>query len=218
MMWVWGGRGGRDAEVRGVDGARAVAGLCVGMLISQGCCLNPTHTHTHTQPAARFFDMPLRFPIADKYKDMGTCVMGKLEAGTIKKGESLVLLPNKINVTVEEIFIDQGEGTVSLGEAAPGDNIKMKIKGVEEVCPVEVCQLCVFSPQACCCRRVAECHILLTSRRARRIKFGWGMSCAARKACADPASGLTPRCRCALPLRLHPFNPSAVSLHSPLGT
>jgi GTPase len=112
--------------------------------------------------------MPLRFPIADKYKDMGTCVMGKLEAGTIKKGESLVLLPNKINVTVEEIFIDQGEGTVSLGEAAPGDNIKMKIKGVEEVCPVEVCQLYVFSPHACCCRRVAECveyvaecHILL---------------------------------------------------------
>ena len=130
--------------------------------------------------------------------------MGKLEAGTIKKGESLVLLPNKINVTVEEIFIDQGEGTVSLGEAAPGDNIKMKIKGVEEVCPVEVCQLCVFSPQACCCRRVAECHILLTSRRARRIKFGWGMSCAARKACADPASGLTRQFRCPLPLRLLP--------------
>jgi peptide chain release factor subunit 3 len=93
--------------------------------------------------------MPLRFPIADKYKDMGTCVMGKLEAGTIRKGESLVLLPNKINVTVEEIFIDQGEGTVSLGEAAPGDNIKMKIKGVEEVCLVDVCQPCVFSPHAC---------------------------------------------------------------------
>jgi peptide chain release factor subunit 3 len=108
------------------------------------------YKHTHTQPAVRFFDMPLRFPIADKYKDMGTCVMGKLEAGTIKKGESLVLLPNTINVTVEKIFIDQGEGTVSLGEAAPGDNVKMKIKRVEEVCPVDVCQLCVsYEPIWC---------------------------------------------------------------------
>lgn len=87
--------------------------------------------------------MPLRFPIADKYKDMGTCVMGKLEAGTIKKGENLVLLPNKTNVVVEEIFMDHQEGTVSLAEAGPGDNIKMKIKGVEEVYPADICQLCV---------------------------------------------------------------------------
>jgi len=84
------------------------------------------------QPSARFYDMPLRFPIADKYKDMGTCVMGKLEAGTIKKGESLVIVPNKITVTVDEIFIDQGETVIQLLEAGPGDNIKMKLKGVEE--------------------------------------------------------------------------------------
>lgn len=79
-------------------------------------------------PHQRFFDMPLRFPIADKYKDMGTCVMGKLEAGTIKCGESLIVLPNKTPVVVEQIFVDQYE----LTEALPGDNIKMKLKGIEE--------------------------------------------------------------------------------------
>jgi len=79
-------------------------------------------------PHQRFYDMPLRFPIADKYKDMGTCVMGKLEAGTIKCGESLIVLPNKSPVVVEQIFVDQYE----LTEALPGDNIKMKLKGVEE--------------------------------------------------------------------------------------
>jgi len=84
------------------------------------------------EPSARFFDMPLRFPIADKYKDMGTCVMGKLEAGSIRKGEALVVLPNKTNVTVEELFIDHQDGAIQLAEAAPGDNIKMKLKGVEE--------------------------------------------------------------------------------------
>lgn len=80
------------------------------------------------QPQARFADLPLRFPIADKYKDMGTCVMGKLEAGIIQVGESLIVLPNKTPIQVEQIFVDQYE----LTEAHPGDNIKMKIKGVEE--------------------------------------------------------------------------------------
>ena len=53
-----------------------------------------------SQPQQRFFDLPLRFPIADKYKDMGTVVLGKLEAGTIKTGEQLVVLPNKSPIVV----------------------------------------------------------------------------------------------------------------------
>jgi translation elongation factor EF-1alpha len=32
----------------------------------------------------------------DKYKDMGTIVMGKIESGTIKKGDSLLVMPNKV--------------------------------------------------------------------------------------------------------------------------
>ena len=84
------------------------------------------------QPAQRFFDLPLRFPVADKYKEMGTCVMGKLEAGTIKTGEQLVVLPNKTPIIVENIFVDHKDGQLELTEALPGDNIKMKIKGVEE--------------------------------------------------------------------------------------
>jgi peptide chain release factor subunit 3 len=84
------------------------------------------------QPAQRFFDMPLRFPVADKYKDMGTCIMGKLEAGTIAVGEKLVVLPDKKVVTVESIFVDHMEGQVELTEGQPGDNLKMKLKGIEE--------------------------------------------------------------------------------------
>jgi peptide chain release factor subunit 3 len=84
------------------------------------------------QPQQRYFDLPLRFPVADKYKEMGTCVMGKLEAGTIKVGEQLIVLPNKTPVVVENIFVDHKDGQLELTEALPGDNIKMKIKGVEE--------------------------------------------------------------------------------------
>ena len=77
------------------------------------------------QPQQRYFDLPLRFPIADKYKEMGTCVMGKLEAGTIKVGEQLIVLPNKTPVVVENIFVDHKDGQLELTEALPGDNIKM---------------------------------------------------------------------------------------------
>lgn len=34
-------------------------------------------------------------PILDKWKDMGTIIMGKLEAGFIRIGDVLQLMPNK---------------------------------------------------------------------------------------------------------------------------
>lgn len=37
-------------------------------------------------------------PIVDKYKDMGTVVMGKVEAGEAKKGQSLLVMPNRVSI------------------------------------------------------------------------------------------------------------------------
>lgn len=37
-----------------------------------------------------------RMPIIDKFKDMGTVVMGKVESGSIREGDSLVVMPNKV--------------------------------------------------------------------------------------------------------------------------
>lgn len=37
-------------------------------------------------------------PIVDKYKDMGTVVMGKVEAGEAKKGQSLLVMPNRVRI------------------------------------------------------------------------------------------------------------------------
>jgi translation elongation factor EF-1alpha len=36
-------------------------------------------------------------PISEKYKDLGTVVVGKLESGRMKKGDSLLLMPNKVS-------------------------------------------------------------------------------------------------------------------------
>lgn len=45
----------------------------------------------------RKMDGPFIMPVVDKYKDMGTVVMGKVEAGEAKKGQSLLLMPNRVS-------------------------------------------------------------------------------------------------------------------------
>ena len=35
-------------------------------------------------------------PLIDKFRDMGTVVMGKIESGTVRRGDNLVVMPNKV--------------------------------------------------------------------------------------------------------------------------
>jgi len=35
-------------------------------------------------------------PIIDKFKDMGTVVMGKVESGSVREGDSMLVMPNKV--------------------------------------------------------------------------------------------------------------------------
>ena len=48
-------------------------------------------------PLMRYVDRPFIMPIVDKYKDMGTVVLGKVEAGEARKGQTLLVLPNKVS-------------------------------------------------------------------------------------------------------------------------
>lgn len=36
-------------------------------------------------------------PVSEKYKDMGTVVVGKIESGRMRKGDGLILMPNKVS-------------------------------------------------------------------------------------------------------------------------
>lgn len=47
-------------------------------------------------------------PVVDKYKDMGMVVMGKVEAGEAKKGQSLLLMPNRVSGILFESVCYQG--------------------------------------------------------------------------------------------------------------
>merc|ERR1712150_387230 len=80
------------------------------------------------KPPERMYHKPLRLPIVAKFREMGTIVTGKLEAGTIKEGEKLVLMPNSTKVVAEKLFLDQQP----LDCAEPGVNICIKLAGVDE--------------------------------------------------------------------------------------
>jgi len=60
---------------------------------------------------------------------MGTMVMGKVESGRVKKGDSLLLMPNKTTVEVAGIYTEQSE---EMEQAFCGDNIRMRIRGTTD--------------------------------------------------------------------------------------
>jgi len=80
------------------------------------------------KPPDRLFDKPLRLPVSAKYRDRGVMIVGKLEAGTIKEGEKLVLMPNKHNCFAEKLFLDLHP--IKLAE--PGDNVIIKLADIAE--------------------------------------------------------------------------------------
>uniref|UniRef100_A0A0E0JZH5 Tr-type G domain-containing protein n=1 Tax=Oryza punctata TaxID=4537 RepID=A0A0E0JZH5_ORYPU len=71
---------------------------------------------------------PVRMPIIDKYKDMGTVVMGKIESGTISEGDNMLVMPNKANVKIISVHCDEDR----MRSAAPGENVRVKLSGIEE--------------------------------------------------------------------------------------
>jgi len=71
---------------------------------------------------------PFMMPIVDKFADMGTILIGKVESGECKKGQTLAIYPNRTEVKVDQLWSDDIEVTKVTG----GENIKVKIKGVEE--------------------------------------------------------------------------------------
>jgi peptide chain release factor subunit 3 len=66
---------------------------------------------------------------------MGTIVLGKIECGTISKGQTMVLMPNKAYVEVIQIVC--GGGDVEIEKAFCGDNVNIKLKNinVQDVSP-----------------------------------------------------------------------------------
>jgi len=71
---------------------------------------------------------PIRIPIVDRYKDMGTIVLGKVESGLIRRGGLVTMMPNNKIVEIMQLWSDEDE----VEYANPGENVKMKLKNCEE--------------------------------------------------------------------------------------
>ena len=75
-------------------------------------------------------DKPLRLPIQDVYTitGHGTVPVGRVESGTLKAGDKVIVMPSKAVGEVKRIEMHHQE----LSEAKPGDNIGFNIKGVDK--------------------------------------------------------------------------------------
>lgn len=67
-------------------------------------------------------DLPLRMPCLDRYFERGCVVMGKIECGTIRVGDEVLIAPTKKRARVDEITIDE----TRVGFAKPGENVLLK--------------------------------------------------------------------------------------------
>jgi len=86
-------------------------------------------TLEHLKPPERLLTAPVKLPVFERYKEMGgLMLMGKLEAGVITVGDKLVLMPNRLEFTVDGIHLEEAEKP----RAEPGDNVRLRVKGVEE--------------------------------------------------------------------------------------
>ncbi|KAI9505756.1 P-loop containing nucleoside triphosphate hydrolase protein [Coemansia spiralis] len=81
------------------------------------------------QAIDRKINGPLRLPIAEKYRDMGTIISGKIESGHVKVNQKVFIMPGRIPCEIGAIF---GESDVEEQSAVSGDNVRIRLRGVED--------------------------------------------------------------------------------------
>jgi len=75
----------------------------------------------------------LRIPVLDKYNDRGVIAMGKVECGTLVKGQYVTIQPMNVRAEVSAIFVEGAEEDVKESNIAkPGESIRIRLKGISE--------------------------------------------------------------------------------------
>ncbi|EJD53504.1 hypothetical protein AURDEDRAFT_79954 [Auricularia subglabra TFB-10046 SS5] len=72
---------------------------------------------------------PLMIPVSEKYKDMGTIVVGKIESGRLRKNDTLLMMPNRTTVEVSAIYNEMED---EVAGAVCGDNVRIRLRGVDD--------------------------------------------------------------------------------------
>ena len=71
---------------------------------------------------------PVRLSVLDRYKEKNLYIMGKLENGVLKHGETYTLMPNKLKIEVDWLFDTEERG---VPYAKPGESVRIRCKGLD---------------------------------------------------------------------------------------
>jgi peptide chain release factor subunit 3 len=100
-------------------------------------------------------EKPFRIPLLDGYKDMGMIIgIGKVEQGTVKAGDKAIIMPTRVETQVLSVYIEDDE----VSYAKPGENIRLRLKGVEDE---QVCKGFVLSPLKSPCHSCTRMKVQL---------------------------------------------------------
>ncbi|KAL4895082.1 P-loop containing nucleoside triphosphate hydrolase protein [Aspergillus ambiguus] len=84
---------------------------------------------TEMKVPERKINAPFMMPITAKYRDMGTMIEGRIESGVIKKNGTCIMMPNRSKVEIAALY---GETEDEIPTATCGDQVRMRLRGVEE--------------------------------------------------------------------------------------
>ncbi|KAF9888199.1 translation termination factor GTPase eRF3 [Aspergillus nanangensis] len=77
----------------------------------------------------RKINAPFMMPLTAKYRDMGTMCEGRIESGVLKKNSTCIVMPNRTKVEIAALY---GETEDEIATATCGDQVRMRLRGVEE--------------------------------------------------------------------------------------
>ena len=101
---------------------------------------------------------PVRVSILDRYKENQVYIMGKIESGTIKYGDTYTLMPSGAKITVDWLFNSEEKG---VPYALPGENIRIRCKGIDSENEVNRGNILCSNDNLCLTFNVFEAEIQL---------------------------------------------------------
>lgn len=81
------------------------------------------------QTLERKINAPLMMPVSAKYRDLGTMIEGKIDSGVLKKDVKYLMMPTRDEITISALY---GETEDEIPAATCGDQVRCRIKGIEE--------------------------------------------------------------------------------------
>ena len=99
---------------------------------------------------------PVRVSVLDRYKENNVYIMGKLESGTIKYGDTYTLMPSRTKITVDWLFNSEEKG---VPYALPGENIRIRCKGIDSESEVNRGNILCSNDNLCLTFNVFEAEI-----------------------------------------------------------